>query len=73
MTENWFTNPGDTAIRRQTVGSIIFTSTDGVEVFRIEPGGVLKAGPGLSPDAASQEMFASLARTFPDLIAGLKR
>jgi len=68
---NLFAPPGGVSILRPLAGSIVFHS-GGAEVFRIDPGGVLKAGPGLSPDEASQEMFAALQRAFPVLIASLK-
>lgn len=48
-----------------------FQTNDGREVFRIEPGGRLIAGDGLSDDEATREMFAVMVRAFPDLMRDL--
>jgi hypothetical protein len=49
--------------------SISFTDqASGKLVFTIKPGGVLEAGPGLSPDEATRELFACMVKVFPDLM-----
>lgn len=43
------------------------------EAFRIEPGGKLIAGPGLSDDEATRRLFAVMVEVFPDLMRGLAK
>lgn len=48
---------------------IVFCDGEGSEVFRIVRGtGQLVAGPGLSNEKATRELFACMERLFPDLL-----
>jgi len=50
---------------------VVFHGSDGREVFRIGPDGVLTPGPGLSDEAATREMFATMVRLFPEMMRDL--
>ena len=47
------------------VASVVFMNDQGEVVFKVLPRGVLEAGPGLSPEQATQELFTAMAKHFP--------